>query len=291
MKKARKLLILLGLVLALLLTACVNGDPDATTESSAPDQTKQTDATNGSTDTTAAKTAPVVFPDAPEKAAVKALPEKYDATTLVTAYWEEQFKFSTLKNTEFYFSIPQIYPFSEDAVACQQEIYELFQSDAEWPLMLLEDNGKKAVLLDKREDIFFDRDQYRMCYSYQAGCCNDVLSIVIRINCMDVPRSDYHVFYLDLTTGKRLTAEEANAKYAVDKADIKQAVEAFYRQTNENVDENLDYYQANLKKTVADENIGACRAFCTEKGKLMVVADIYTAGTVEKAENLIEIPA
>lgn len=283
MKKTRNLFILMSLVIALLLTGCANDNPNATTESTAPDQTKQTDATVDLTEL-------VVFPDAPEKAAVKALPQTYDAKTLVTPYWEEQFKFSTLKNTEFYMSIPQIYPFSEDAVACQQEIYELFKSDAEWPLLLLEDNGGKAELLDKREDIFFDQDQYRMCYSYQAGCYNDVLSIAIRINGMDVTWSNYYVFYLDLTTGKRLTEEEANAKYAVDKANIKSVVEAYYRQKNENVDEKLDYYQDNLKKTVADENIDACRLFCTEEGKLMVVADIYAAGSVEKVENLIEIP-
>ncbi len=280
-------LILLLLVFVLLLTACAQGNSNGTTESTAPNKTEATD---GPTGTSVTKAEPVVFPAAPEKAVIKSLPGIYNVKTLVTPYWEQQFKFSALKNTEFYISIPQLYPFSEDALTCQQEIYELYADKEQWPVMLLESNGGKAELLDKPEDIFFLQDQHKICYSYHAGCHQDVLSVAIRINGTDAAWSNYYVYYLDLSTGKRLTAEEANAKYAVDKAAVKSAVEAYYRQINEKVDEKQDYYQDNLKKTVSDENIDACRIFCTEEGKLMVVANIYTTGSVEKVEKLIALP-
>lgn len=297
MKTARNVLLLMLLVFALLLTACANGRQDETTgkpdttETTVPDLSKQTEATEDSKETTAPKTQLVLFPEAPEKATVRALPENYDTAALVSPYWEQQFKFSNLKNTEFYISIPQIYPFSEDAVVCQQEVYELFKTKlSDWVLYLLTEYEGKAVLLDKPEDVFFDQDQYRMCYSYNAGCYKDVLSVVIRINGTDVPWSYYYVYYLDLTTGMRLTTEEAHAKYAIDKTDIKSAVEAYYRKMHANFDEKLDSYQDDLKKTVSDENIDACRLLCTEDGELMILADIYTVGNVEKVEKLIELP-
>jgi len=227
----------------------------------------------------------------PEQAAVKALPDKYDVSTLVSAYWKQGMHFGG-KNTAFtyHISIPQIYPFSQDAVSCQQEIYALFKTQLYSNLTALQAQHKGQVeLLEVPANAFSDRSLLRS-YTYSAGCYQNVLSIILRFDITETNHSNYYVYYLDLTTGKQLTTEEAQGKFSVEQVAIKNAVESYYKELYAESDENADWYQENLKKTVGDDNIVACRLFFTEDGKLMLVANIYTVGSVEKVEKLISLP-
>lgn len=280
MKAVKTISILLAL--ALLLTGCAQGIPDETT---APEQTKQTETTAPQAETTEPEAELVIFPDAPEQSVVKPLPEK---SGLVTAYWAQGLHFGD-KNTAFtyYISIPEIYPFSTDAVACQKEIYELYTNRLYNDLTALQAQHKGNVQqLEVPEGAFLDSELTRV-YTYTAGVYEDVLSIAVRFDMEETENEKYYVYYLDLATGKRMTEEDAQEKLAVEAAVIKKAVEACYQEMHSQVDATADWYQEQLKKTVSDENINACRVFFTEDGKRMIVARIYTAGSVETVEKLI----
>ena len=274
--------IALVLVFILLLTGCAQGISDGTT---APEQTKQTETTALQAETTELEVDIVVFPAAPEEPVEKPLTEHSE---VVTDYWTQGLHFGD-ENTAFtyYISIPQIYPFSTDAVTCQKEIYELYTNRLYNDLTALQAQHKGNVQqLEVPEGAFLDSELTRV-YTYTAGVYEDVLSIAVRFDMEETENEKYYVYYLDLATGKRMTEEDAQEKLAVEAAVIKKAVEACYQEMHSQMDATADRYQEQLKKTVSDENINACRVFFTEDGKRMIVARIYTAGSVETVEKLI----
>lgn len=279
--KNKKMIALL-LVLVLMMSGCAQGISDGTT---APEQTKQTETTAPQAETTEPKADLVVFPDAPEEPVEKPLTEHSE---VVTDYWAQGLHFGD-KNTAFsyYISIPEIYPFSTDAVSCQKEIYELYKNRLYEDLTALETQHKENIQqLEVPEGAFLDSELTRV-YTYTAGVYEDVLSIAVRFDMEETENEKYYVYYLDLATGKRMTEEDAQEKLAVEAAVIKKAVEACYQEMHSQMDATADWYQEQLKKTVSDENINACRVFFTEDGKRMIVARIYTAGSVETVEKLI----
>ncbi len=272
MKITKTIALLLALVL--LISGCAQGIADETTAPQA--------------ETTEPSVELVVFPAAPEQSVVKPLPEK---SGLVTAYWAQGLHFGD-KNTAFtyYISIPEIYPFSTDAVACQKEIYELYKNRLYEDLTALETQHKGNIQqLEVPEGLFLD-DTVKRTYAYTAGVYADVLSIAIRFDMEETENSNYYVYYLDLTTGKRLTDLQAQEKYSRNITDIKNAVADFYRNLYNAFPQTHDWYQAQMDKTLSDDNIKDCQVFCTEEGKLMLVARIYTAGSVETVEKLISLP-
>ena len=228
------------------------------------------------------------FPAAPRSADIQALPDTYDASTLVSTYWEQATLYDRFSSypKPYYISIPQLYPFSADAVACQEEIFALFKKELDVHVSYLFDTCKgKNELLDMPEDVFFSTDY--SCYSYHAGCYKDVLSIAIRMNFRDVPWSTYSVYYLDLNTGKRLTAEEVHSRFNVSNADIKRALESYFYKMFPDADSSSD--REYFDRTLSDENINSCRLFCTEDGKLMIAAKVYGFSTMSMQEKLIPL--
>lgn len=282
--KNKKMIALL-LVLVLMMSGCAQGIADETT---APDPVKQTEITAQQAETTAPSVELVVFPAAPDEPEEKPLAEHSQA---VTDYWSQGLHFGD-KNTAFtyYISIPEIYPFSTDAVACQKEIYELYKNRLYEDLTALETQHKGNIQqLEVPEGLFLD-DTVKRTYAYTAGVYGDVLSIAIRFDVEETENSNYYVYYLDLTTGKRLTDLQAQEKYSWNITDIKNAVADFYRNLYNAFPQTYDWHQAQMDKTLSDDSIKDCQVFCTEEGKLMLVARIYTAGSVETVEKLISLP-
>lgn len=273
-----KKIVLLILAWMLLLTACGKETPLPSLETTtAVPTTEQTVPTQPS----------LTVPDMQLSAQVRPLPEQYTAAELVAAYWEQGINFNGKDYLTYHISVPSVYPFSEDAVAVQQEIFGLFNDWLGYDLTTLaKEYAGKIRTLEMPDNAFYD-SSVTNCFSYCAGIRSGVLSILIRKDIRDVPRSQYMCFWLDLETGKRLDAAGAAEKYAVDTEVTRQALEAYYRQMHSQIDPGLDFFQENLKKTVSDENVAACRLFCTEDGNLGVVANIYTPGSAPKVEKLV----
>ena len=138
------------------------------------------------------------------------------------------------------------------------------------------------------EGLFLD-DTVKRTYVYTAGVYADVLSIAVRFDLEETENAKYYVYYLDLSTGERLTDQQANEKYSQSIEDIQKAMRDFYQKLSEAFPQTYDWYQAQMDKTLSEDNIKDCRVFCTEEGKLMLVARIYTAGSTETVEKLIEL--
>lgn len=281
MRMAKIITILLAF--GLLLTGCVKEIPDETT---APEPVKQTATTASQEETTEPEADIVVFPAAPEAQVEKPLPDQSEP---VTDYWTQGLHFGD-KNTAltYYISIPQIYPFSTDAVTCQKEIYELYANRLYDNLTVLQVRHQGNIRqFNVPKEAFFD-SSFARSYTYIAGFDKNVLTIAVRFDIEESENANCYVYYLDLTTGKRLSPETAQEKLAVDTEVIINAVEACYQEMHTKMD-TADWYQELLEKTVSDDNIKACRVFLTKDGRKMLAAPIYTAGSVETVEIIIPL--
>lgn len=275
--KEMKTCVLLLLLMTLLI-ACGKEKPTPSSEGT----------TSAPTTVQTAPTQPdLTVPDMQLSTEIRPLPEQYTASELAKVYWEQGISFGGKDHLTYYISLPSVYPFSADALAVQQEIFGQFNgwfgNDLTTPA---KEYAGKIRTLEMPENGFFD-SKLTNCFSYCAGARNGVLSILIRKDIRDVPRSQYICFWLDLETGKRLDASAAAQKYGTDAQTVQQALEAYYRQMHSQIDPGLDFFQENLKKTVSDENVAACQLFATEDGTLGIVANIYTPGSASKVEKLI----
>ena len=211
-------LILSALVLLLLLTACDSAPSTTSPATTAAPATSAPETTAAPTTTTPATTlAPTTVPQTtaapttvPETTAAPTtqplnvycdLPEFTPAIDPVTlpanptlsdlvatgytgsACWED-----LCGNVETpSFSIPSVTPFSPDAIAINQEIYELY-----------------APVLDRVRGYFTERtSSMEVGISYTAALSGDILSILI-ITDTHLDYDLYHTFAIDITTGQRL---------------------------------------------------------------------------------------
>ena len=233
---------------------------------------------------------PFSLPAAPEATEVKALPDSYDAAALVSPCWEQGAAFGNVYS--FYISIPEIYPFSEDAIAAQQEIYELFYDELEW-LEEYSVNNPVTKTLDMSEVTIFsdfggDPTAY---YGYSAGIRDGILSIIVRNDWLyNSAGRSFYTYNFDLTTGKRLDSQAMHDRLGVSQDAITQGVTEFYEEKHAALpDKTVDFYQENLKKTLSEENLSAGQLCIGEDGAVMMAVEIYSIGSLEHVQRLVKI--
>lgn len=227
----------------------------------------------------------VLFPEAPEAAKVKALPENFDISTLVQPYWQQCVKFN---NNTFYLSIPAIYPFSQGAINCQQKIYEIFETSLRAHLEGLAASGNTPTcsLEMPEENVAEFFSSGPVCYfGYTAHYRKGILSILIRTDDLFSSQSYYHVFNLKVPEGTAVQDPHLGASDEM----LVESLRVTYNQMHAMLDPSLDFYQDNLKKTLSEDNIDACRVFYGEDGRRMVAAYIYTMGSVDRVERVFPL--
>ena len=218
----------------------------------------------------------LMFPDAPEQSDINALPDKYNVKDLVTSYWSQGFRFGD-KSTAitYYISIPQIYPYSQDAVACQQEIYDAFKTELYDDLTLFKTQYKENIKQKKVPKYAFTEQAKDRTYTYTAGIYENILSVVLRFEIPDTRNSNYYVYYLDLTTGKQLTTQQIQEKF------------------DEEITRLINNQEASFQKVYAKNpneparHVKDGRVFFTENGKITYILRIYTEGSPEIVEHLV----
>lgn len=225
-----------------------------------------------------------LFPDAPARGSVQALPENAQLSDLVKPYWELGAQFAPNEDT-YYVIIPEIYPFSQEAIDCQAQIYELFADALKAQLNYLNSTYFITKYLDMTDitpeagktsgGVFY----YGYTGSYQDG----ILSIVVIIDDVHSGRETYHTFNLSVPSGQASTGAQPSREA------IRAALEAAFKEMYANIDSSLDFYQENLKKTLSDENIDACVLSYAEDGTPQVTAWIYTAGSVDKVQKIVPL--
>lgn len=230
-----------------------------------------------------------LFPEAPEVTKVKALPGSYDAAELVPSYWEQSVAFKDANS--FYISIPEIYPFSKEAITAQQEIYQLFYDELHW---LVRHSVKYPVTkaLDTSEvSIFSDFGSAPIeCYGYSAGIRDGILSVTVRNDLHGSIGRSYYVYNFDLATGKRLDSESVTDRLGVSQDAITQGITEYYAEMYAGLpDETAEFYQQNLKKTLSEENLSAGQVCIGEDGSVIMAVEIYSDGSFEHVQRLVKI--
>ena len=224
------------------------------------------------------------FPDAPSNTTVKALPKNAQLSDLVKPYWELGAQFAPNGDT-YYVFIPEIYPFSQEAIDCQTQIYELFAEPLKTQLNYLSSNyfvTKYLYTADVSPEVG-KTSGGTFYYGYTASYQDGMLSIVVIIDDVHSGRETYHTFNLSVPSGQISTGAQPSREAI--KATLKAAFEEMYAK----IDSNLDFYQENLKKTLSDENIDACVLSYAEDGTPQITAWIYTFGSVDKVQKILPV--
>ena len=227
---------------------------------------------------------PIQFPDAPSKGSVQALPENAQLSDLVSTYWQKGIHYVAVD--KYYVIIPEIYPFSQEAIDCEQEIYKLFADALKERFQSLDEYSREQLQYFDVSDVDPSVGQTSApvhYYGYTASYQDGILSIVVIIDDDITGRDTYHTFNLSVPSEQIATGAQPSREAI--KATLKAAFEEMYA----NIDSSLDFYQENLKKTLSDENIDACALSYAEDGTPQITAWIYTFGSVDKVQKLIPV--
>lgn len=227
---------------------------------------------------------PIQFPGAPAKGSVQALPENAQLSDLISPYWQKGIHFVAVD--KYYVIIPEIYPFSQEAIDCEQEIYKLFADALKERFQSLDRDFRERLQYFDVSDADPSVGQTSapvFYYGYTASYQDGVLSIVVIIDERIGGQETYHTFNLNVPSGQIATGAQPSREA------IRAALEAEYKQMHASIDSSLDFYQENLKKTLSDENIDACVLSYAEDGAPQITAWIYTFGSVEKVQKLIPV--
>ena len=269
--------IILCILLVFSLSACGITQPAQTT---AADTTASPDSTTVP-DTTAAEITVPDSPDlptAPTGRTVTSLPEEYTLDDLVFPYWEETLEWSDgYNNNTFTAVIPGIYPFSGDAIRCEAEIAAIMipYVEAEMEYMSL---GASATMN------FVD---------YAAYLNDHILSIIIRQETL-YDLTYYHVFNLDLTTGKQLLPADMKALLNISDADISAAISDAFLSKYGSKDsfanpELSEAYQEQYDRSIAQKNIDLAQIYLGENGEAFIAANVYSLAGADYYPQLLPL--
>lgn len=222
-------------------------DAEPTEKETVPETTEVPEVLNGE------------MPERPAPQPVLALPQQYTAETLVTAGWKGKLTWEDLagNNCAVSMSIPHIYPFSEDAVKVEAQIF-----DDIFPFV--EENYESYQ--DKTSAIWISLD-------WKAYLNQDVLSIVVQLD-TDHDWTDYRVYNLDLKTGEQLDDVALAAKLGMDKtAYLEKAAACADREFVERFgqDQDSEFYQQQREENKSADNLEDARLFLGEKGEPMLM--------------------
>ena len=197
---------------------------------------------------------PVLFPDAPAEADLKDLPETYKATDLVTPYWQQCI---TFPDSQYYISLPEIYPFSQEAISCQQEIYDIFEEKLRSHLESVSSshssNAVYTLDLPKESILNFRTKDPIYYYGYAAGLEDDILAITVRTDMPGTNTLDFSVYCFDLSTGSSISTLDILNRLEIITEDIQELISLHYKDTYSTCSESA--MQKGLDKTASLENI------------------------------------
>lgn len=161
--------------------------------------------------------------------------------------------------------IPKLLPFSEDAIACQEEIQNHFEP-------LLEQERKNAL-----------ENSWSMYHSidYSVYLNDTILSLVIRENSM-VDLISFHVYNFDVESGKRLDTDALIEKLEMDDYTEKLTYgitvfyeyKSLYRKDREKVKKYLEL-------NISEENLSEAIPYVADNFLVMAVVKMYFGAGAE----------
>ena len=211
------------------------------------------------------------------------LPTGYTLEDLVSPIRRDlEWDTSMLQSGIAKFSIPQIYPFSADAVRIQQQIQENYmrQYYETYTYYMLNANAGMSLAPHYCE------------ISYEAALNGEVLSIVIYTD-MFVDSQGYQVRNFNLRTGKLLDNAELLEILEIEQTDYEQLLgslvsKSFTDKYGESIEEGSRYYDFYYKQKALNdspENIATAKLYLDTDGNLWAICNVYSlAGAASYSE-------
>lgn len=276
---------LMVVVLILLLTACsarYSESTFASTESPVPTEVQTMEAPETTAETTIAPetTEPKVTETSPTEATFAPLPETVSVADLVETVWDETLTWTDKQkyDNSFTGSVPELFPFSEDAVRVNGEIQDV----------LWEKINRELQNQEKKDS------QKYLSAGYRAYLNGDVLSVMTWAD-DNHDRAEYDVWNLDLETGKQLTEQEMAARLGLSEEAYIQLIteavtDAFYERCG-NVENAPDpeFYQQQFDACISQENLAKVKLYFGEGGEVILIAPIIPIAGASSYPTLIPL--
>ena len=198
------------------------------------------------------------------------LPSGYDLDTLVNPYMEHSGQWTDQQGQShtYSYAIPEIYPFSADAISVQAYIHYQFGMQIV--------NGIDSV----SDGVWANINDI----SYQCSLHGDILSVVI-IQHTPVDAVLYDTFVFDLDTGKLIDNAVLLEKLGISEQEYLAAARPKAEQAHTDFHngatdkDNDEFYQQQLAATVADENLNQSQLYLNTDGKPVMILRLFpTAG-------------
>lgn len=232
------------------------------------------------------------IPAAPATPDVTPLPESFDASTLVTPYYEYMQDGGMIGDTPYYITLPSIYPFSEDAVTCQQDIYiSVFPTMEYYATNTGYRNTGDTVVQSPFEDVENENDPDGI--GYEVHLYDNILTIVVWTKLPTDP-TEHYIFALDISTGERLSEFAMRSRLGITDEDVRQFLEKtlsdkypwYFPNGGINPADATDP-QRRLLRMLSEENVANSQVFITEDGSIYVAANVYALAGAEYYSQLL----
>ena len=246
-------------ILLLVLTVCLLAGCAATPPVSTGDPIEET---------TTPPTYAAYIPDAPvyPDRVVAPLPESVTVGDLISPYWEETLRWDDTDGEHCVFpvAVPQIYPFSEDAIRCEKEIFDhLF-----------------PILDDALNKMGIGISQSLNQVGYEAYLNGQILSLIVS---QETPNDLhlYQVYNFDTASGKKLDGADLLAYLGISRDDFHHRADTAVRTHfagrfgEKEAAADPTFYQAQLNRSTNESNLDHAELYLDAAGRLMMVADIY----------------
>ena len=207
------------------------------------------------------------------------LPEEVMLEDLVTVIWDETLTWKSAgKEMEFTCPVPELLPFSEDAVRVSGEIQKTL-----WEYINRE-----------KENMKYKQDKTYVSVGYQTYLNGNILSVMTWAE-NNKDRTVYNAWSLDLETGKQLTAPEmAGVLGLSEEAYVhlitQKVTDAFYERCGDGTDHpDPELYQQAFDSSLSQENLREMKLYFDDDGAGILVATIYTTAGSGKSPMLIPL--
>lgn len=246
-------------ILLLVLTVCLLAGCAVTPPVSTGDPIEET---------TTPPTYAANIPDAPvyPDRVVAPLPESVTVDDLVSPYWEETLRWDDTDGEHCVFpvAVPQIYPFSEDAIRCEKEIFDhLF-----------------PILDDALNKMGIGISQSLNQVGYEAHLNGQILSLIVF---QETPTDLhlYQVYNFDIASGKKLSEGDLLAHLGISRDDFHDRADTAVRNHfvslygEKETSKDPTFYQSQLNMSTNEGHLDKAELYLDATGRLMMVADIY----------------
>ena len=207
------------------------------------------------------------------------LPAEVTLEDLFTIIWDETLTWKAGgKEMVFTCPVPELLPFSEDAVRVNGEIQKTL-----W-----------GFIEREKENMKFKQSKSYVSVGYQTYLNGSVLSVMTWAE-DDHNKTVYNAWNLDLETGKQLTEPElvmllGLSQEQYDELVLQSVTEAFYERCGDGKNfPDPEFYQQQFEACLSQENLAKAKLYFGEAGEAILIAPIIAVAGASNYPTLIPL--